>query len=82
MTEPEKITVTRHRCPHCRRSWSRKKAATGHIARCWSNPAAQSCKTRAFYVPEECAAGVDLRQFDDEDGRRVLPIGCPKWGGR
>lgn len=94
MSEPVKFTAVRYRCPHCSRSGSRRAAITEHIGRCWSNPAAKSCKTCAFYAPysgpcdetgcncssdEECTAGIDLTQFDDADGRRVLPLGCQKW---
>lgn len=93
-TEPEKITVTRYRCPHCRRSWTRRSAAVAHIARCWSNPDAKNCRTCAYFIPantcdeptcgcggedEECTAGVDLTQYDREGGPRDLPVGCPKW---
>lgn len=84
---PVPFTVTRYRCPLCSRTRSSKKAIGEHIARCWLNPAARSCKTCDHYDPgsngcwgdpmcncasgEDCRAGVDL-----VDG---LPINCPKW---
>lgn len=94
-SEPIKLVVTRYGCPHCRRTRSSKQAASQHMERCWWNPDARSCKTCAFYVPpsggcgeqrcncwsdEECAAGVDLSQYDREGCvHRALPIGCPTW---
>jgi hypothetical protein len=57
----ERIVVARFRCPHCRRSWSSKQAASVHVERCWHNPAARSCKTCANYEPagdgSQCVPG-------------------------
>jgi hypothetical protein len=46
---PTPVVVTRHQCPHCRRTWAKRAAATAHLARCWKNPAARACKTCAHY---------------------------------
>ena len=46
---PEPLIVKRWRCPFCHRSRSSKRATAEHIARCWLNPAARSCKTCAHY---------------------------------
>lgn len=84
---PIPVVVTRHQCPHCRRTWAKKPAAQAHIARCWHNPDANGCKTCAHYEPptegpypghpgwpEEC--GVDGPMTD-------RPItGCPLWQGK
>jgi hypothetical protein len=88
MSDAVKVLVTRYQCPHCTRSRSRKSATVEHIARCWHNPAARSCKTCDHYDQgsngciddyycncasgEKCWAGVDL-----SDGQ--LRIHCPKW---
>lgn len=92
MTEPIKFTQVRHRCPHCRRSWSAKRAAVEHITRCWLNPANRSCKTCDNYEPpnggccpgcdtdERCYAGVQFDVEPDEFGGRILlPLHCEKW---
>jgi hypothetical protein len=50
---PTPIVVTRHQCPHCRRTWAKKAAATAHIPRCWRNPAARACKTCWHLEPAE-----------------------------
>jgi len=58
---PIPVVVTRHQCPHCRRTHSKKAAAVAHIARCWKNPANRSCKSCALYEPavwgEPCFPG-------------------------
>lgn len=46
---PIPVLVTRHQCPHCRRTHAKKAAAVAHIARCWLNPANRSCKGCAHY---------------------------------
>lgn len=86
---PEKLVVTRWRCPHCNRSRSSKSVTIAHMSRCWRNPAARSCKTCANHVPDAsepevgyvapecCDAGIDL-PFE-EDPQNPYPINCPKW---
>lgn len=85
--EPMRVQVTRWRCPFCGRSHSGRSRARQHIARCWYNPAARSCKTCVHFQeatggcfndpycncssPESCSAGVDVGQ--------ALPVGCPLW---
>lgn len=86
---PTPIVVTRHQCPHCRRTWAKQPAAAAHMARCWQNPAARGCKTCHHYEPadpdgpypehpgwpEACGHenGPELQQ----------PItGCPHWEAR
>ncbi|MGW1815464.1 hypothetical protein ACWCQM_18125 [Streptomyces sp. NPDC002125] len=51
------VTVVRHQCPHCRRTWAKKPAAAAHVARCWSNPEVRSCKTCEHHEPGEAAGG-------------------------
>jgi hypothetical protein len=65
--QPIAVKVTRYQCPFCSRSGAVKARIRDHIGRCWSNPAAQACRTcRNFAAPEEtageeyCMAGVDL----------------------
>lgn len=86
--EPERIVVTRFRCPHCGKTRSSKKAAAEHMARCWYNPTARGCKTCAHYYPgdngcegdpycncaspEFCNAGVIFPE-------KGLLIRCDKW---
>lgn len=72
--------TTRYRCPHCRRSYAHQATATKHIARCFRNPAVQSCKTCRFYgLTEdgfECDQGVDLSgAFCTICGADMLPDG-------
>jgi len=56
---PEPVTVTRWRCPFCRRSRSSRRATAEHIARCWINPAVRSCKTCANLQPGGDACGCE-----------------------
>lgn len=86
--EPERLVVTRYRCPHCQRTRSSKRAVTEHMGRCWHNPANQGCKTCDHYAPadsgcvgdpycncaspEFCAAGVVFSEG-------ALLIRCEKW---
>lgn len=50
---PIPVVVTRFQCPHCRITRAKKSAMAAHIARCWRNPAAKSCKTCALFQPFE-----------------------------
>lgn len=92
--EPVAVMVKRWECPFCRRRHSVKKAAQGHMRRCWLNPAVRSCKTCANLVDEpggewcfpsqpcNCNDGHQEcaagRSFDDNGG--VFPVtGCPLW---
>lgn len=50
---PTPVVVTRHQCPHCRRTWAKRAAAEAHIGRCWKNPAARACKTCVHFEPPE-----------------------------
>lgn len=81
------VTVRRHQCPHCRRTWAKRPAAERHVARCFRNSAARACKTCALYEPgepddwisgypgcrESCGAGHNL---SDDRGLRVH---CADW---
>ena len=91
MTEPIPKQVTRWSCPHCHRSWSKRRSASDHIERCWFNPANRSCKTCFFRVePDEeygyvtnegCLAGVKLERDPEHPSGvfAVLPLHCEKW---
>ena len=61
LAAPEPVTVTRWRCPFCRRTRAHKAAAAAHMERCWLNPAVRGCKTCAHYDYEPdggpCEAG-------------------------
>jgi hypothetical protein len=87
---PEPVVVTRWRCPFCHRSRAHKQATTEHIARCWLNPAARSCKTCANY---DFAPGGDFCPCGCGDGYAVCEAGidvsdysikaaCPLWALR
>lgn len=78
------VTVTRHQCPHCRRTWAKQPAADRHVARCWRNPETRGCKTCTHLAgteegpypehpgwPESCDAERDIRAG--------LVTGCPLW---
>ena len=56
---PEAVTVTRWRCPFCRRSRSAKRATAEHIGRCWLNPSVRSCKTCANHEAGGDACGCE-----------------------
>ncbi len=85
MSTPTAFVVTRWRCPFCTVTRSSKSGAERHIARCWYNPEAKSCKTCANYDPaesdpetgyhsdEQCQAGIELPGYPE------LPLNCPKW---
>lgn len=87
---PIPVVVTRHQCPHCRRTWSKPAAATAHIGRCWKNPAAAGCKTCAHFdqepTGESCFPG---RPCNCNDGYEQCGVGrdidggpaihCPLW---
>lgn len=84
-SRPIPVVVTRHQCPHCRRTHSKKAAAAAHIARCWHNPAARACKTCVHFTPadpdspypehpgwpEQCEAGRNINAG--------IATGCPQW---
>ncbi len=88
--EPERIQVTRWRCPHCGRSRSSRSATVAHMARCWHNPGARSCKTCEFfefdydephvgYVGKGDVCGKNVELPVDVRGRTTLAVGCPQW---
>lgn len=83
--KPIERRVVRYICPFCKRGRSDRSAAWAHVARCFRNPAARSCKTCAAYQPVErsdyntgypgcsegCHAGNDISAR--------LPVGCDDW---
>ncbi|MGQ5609538.1 hypothetical protein [Streptomyces sp. EKS3.2] len=81
------VTVVRHQCPHCRRTWAKKPAATAHVARCWSNPEVRSCKTCEHYEPGEPAGGCGGWDCNCPDTPEDCAVGaatpmitdCPLW---
>jgi hypothetical protein len=83
----EVVKVTRYRCPHCGRTRSKPGAAAAHVARCFKNPAARSCKTCGAYQPPEpgddtgypgCPEGCDA----GEDISQGIKTACPSWEAR
>ena len=68
LAEPISRHVLRYFCPHCSTSRAHKPAMVAHIARCWRNPAARSCKTCRCYQPPEAP--------DYHDGYPGCPEGC------
>ncbi|MFD0035564.1 hypothetical protein ACFVJK_46825 [Streptomyces sp. NPDC127172] len=83
------VTVVRHKCPHCSRSWAKQPAAEAHIARCWKNPDVRACKTCRRFQPYEaggCWGDPQCNCPDSpewcaagvslEDG---LAVDCPLW---
>jgi hypothetical protein len=88
--EPERVEVVRWRCPFCRKSHSGKSRSREHIARCWFNPGARSCKTCAFYEFDDSEPEVGYVGAGDvcrknlefpvtERGQQTLAVHCPEW---
>jgi hypothetical protein len=87
------VTVIRHQCPHCRRTWARKSAGVSHVARCWNNPDVRACKTCAWHqearwsshqcIPSrDCGCDSWPEACCHPDGPTWLaqPVtGCPLW---
>lgn len=75
MSLPIAYVTTRHRCPHCRKSYAHKANAAQHMERCFSDPERRTCKTCKHdepasggwdpetglddYEPRHCAEGYD-----------------------
>lgn len=91
---PIPVVVTRHQCPHCRRTHSKKAAAVAHIGRCWHNPDNRTCKGCRHFEPgyastSQCIPGRDCNCGDVDTECRAgvdlpdfdqLPVtNCPKW---
>lgn len=62
MSAPIAYVTTRHRCPHCRKSYSAKGTAVRHVERCWRNPERRACLTCAHrsygeYGEPDCNIG-------------------------
>ena len=77
----EPFTVTRYRCPHCRRTWATRARAEVHIAKCWYNHGCKTCRHADLlggsYV-DGCQLGEDLS--DPDEPQRIVPRGqCPLW---
>jgi len=84
MTEPKVITVKRYVCPFCQRGGSTRKAAAGHIARCWHNPAVRACLTCAYHVvekgdPEVGYPGAEYCDIKVASLATGLKVGCASW---
>ena len=90
--EPIVVKVTRYRCPFCSRSWSQRKRAADHVARCWRNPAVRACKTCVYFQPYHwegepvpgIPGAVGCTEYPEacgrhEDLREGLRSGCPLW---
>lgn len=89
---PIPLVVTRHQCPHCRRTHSKKAATVAHMGRCWRNPAVRGCKSCEHHLPaysgEPCNPGEWCQCGESPEGCDVdaVPAGtqfpiinCPKW---
>lgn len=79
ITEPVKVQVTRWRCPFCGRSHSGRGRAREHMARCWFNPAARSCKTCVQFQPaiDDCPGTPGCGCGNDEFCRAGLSVEVP-----
>ncbi|MET9517460.1 hypothetical protein [Streptomyces sp. NPDC002994] len=60
---PLPVVVTRHQCPYCRITRSKRSAAVAHMARCWNNPANRTCRSCVHFEPA-------VSYGDCEPGRR------------
>ncbi|MFD5709526.1 hypothetical protein ACFWHW_03875 [Streptomyces pharetrae] len=80
-----RLVVTRHQCPHCRRTWAKRSAATTHVARCWQNPETRGCKTCTHFEPADPDGPYPEHPGWPEscDQERDLTTGlrtnCPSW---
>ena len=54
MSDP--ITVVRHRCGWCRRTFASKSYAARHEASCNRNPASKTCATCAHFTRTPCCS--------------------------
>jgi len=90
MNEPIPRVVTRWQCPCCSKSFSAKNRAKGHMARCWYNPDARSCKTCTHYDFDDSEPEVGyVGQGDvcdlglpwplDSKEWPTLAVNCPRW---
>jgi len=82
MTDVEPFTVTRYRCPFCRRSWQSKKRAEGHAAVCWFNHGCKTCRHADAYAGvwvHDCELGENLCTDPEDPQRPVLRSQCPLW---
>lgn len=87
--EPVVIRVRRYRCPFCNYSRASRVTVTGHIARCWSNPAVNACKSCDFFQRFEtgyCGARPGCRCQDIPEGcgkghnlEDGIRTNCPDW---
>lgn len=93
---PMPVVVTRHQCPHCRRyTRADPKRVEWHMARCFKNPGARTCKTCAHHQEESidhghyCIPGrrCGCNDWDEacihpdgpEDDYKFPVINCPLW---
>jgi hypothetical protein len=87
---PVPVMVRRFECPFCHRRRSSKAATAEHIARCWMNPAARSCKTCAHYefyrggaycvgTPCNCDPSEELCHAGVDLPDSMPVTGCPLW---
>jgi hypothetical protein len=63
MAEPIAYVTTRHRCPHCRKSYAHKAGAQAHMLLCFADPARRTCKTCVHDEPAYYDYGAD-QYFD------------------
>ncbi|MGQ4733461.1 hypothetical protein ACUN3E_38105 [Streptomyces sp. Ju416(a)] len=92
---PTPLVVTRHQCPHCRRyTRASLTRVQQHMAACWKNPAARTCKTCVYHQEESidpghyCHPGMRCRCNDWDEACThpegpedyTFPVtGCPLW---
>lgn len=85
---PIQYTQLRFRCPFCRRTYARGKAAIAHAERCFNNPDRKTCRTcrhaagpdgmtlaasGGFAASRECAVDAGLDHCCPTCGAEVLP---------
>lgn len=66
--------TTRHRCPHCRKSWAHKATAAKHQPVCFADPARRTCKTCKHDTPAS-GGGWDPETGHDDYEPRHCALG-------
>ena len=88
MTTP--VTMTRHRCDHCRRTWASRSRARAHEELdCLLNPAFRHCKTCAHWTGTifgSCEVGaapawpyIQNANPEDDEPDYMQVANCDQW---